>query len=62
MEVRWGREALFGDTAEQGQGFCQGRGTRVEVAERGGGKKLPADQFHGSLPEEALVLLKQRVT
>lgn len=26
--------------------------------QRGGGKKLPADQFHGSLPEEALVLLQ----
>lgn len=45
----------------QGQGFFQGeeRGWRWQ---RGGGKKKPGDQFHGSLPEEALVMLKQRVT
>lgn len=60
-EVRWGNEALFGDTADKDRASVRGeeRGWRWQ---RGGGKKLPADQFHGSLPEEALVLLEQRVT
>jgi len=58
----WRREqALFGDTADKDRPSVRGeeRGWRWQ---RGGGKKLPADQFHGSLPEKALVLLERRVT
>jgi len=51
----------FGDTAVQGQGFCQGEEHRWRW-KRGGGKFFLMTSFHGSLPEEALIVFKQRVT
>jgi hypothetical protein len=59
MEVE--EERPCSATQQTRTGLLSGGGTRVEVAERGR-QKMPGDQFHGSLPEEALVMLKQRVT
>jgi hypothetical protein len=53
--------ALFGDTVDKDRASFRGRNAGGGGRE-GEAKKMPGDQFHGSLPEEALVMLKQRVT